>query len=248
MLLRLLARTVLTTLYATGLRTAHVLFFINPRDRDYFNRPLYLTPRTKVVLLDGIGLDLSHFIPSPMPTGPFTVLTIARTQIDKGLRVFAAGAKIIKAEHPEVRFIRLGGIETGMARIPLEEMQEWVNGGYYEDGGETTDIRPHIQAAHVVVLLSLFNEGLPRSLMEAMATSRPIIATNIPGSRETVVAGRNGFLIQPNDINAFAGAVRACLASPEKLAEMGAAGRQIAEERFDVRAINRRIITELEQL
>jgi len=248
MLLRLIARTVLTTLYACGLRRAGVLFFLNKRDRDFFSRPLYVTKRTKVVLLDGIGLDLSHFTPVPMPGGPLKVLTIARAQIDKGLRVFAEGARILKQEFPEIRFIRLGGAETGPARVPADEMQKWVDGGYFENLGETTDIRPYINESHIVVLLSLFGEGLPRALMEAMATGRAIMATDVPGNRETIVDGQNGFLLQPNDVNGFVAAVRHAVGHRDALEKMGAAGRQLAVERFDVGAINRKIIAELEQL
>ncbi|MDI9617170.1 MAG: glycosyltransferase [Methanothrix sp.] len=104
------------------------------------------------------------------------------------------------------------------------------------------DVRPWLAQTSVFVLPSFYREGVPRSTQEAMAMARPVITTDAPGCRETVIDGVNGFLVPPRDASALADAMERFVLEPELIERMGAASRRIAEERFDVRRINRRIM------
>lgn len=104
------------------------------------------------------------------------------------------------------------------------------------------DVRPWLASSSAFVLPSYYREGVPRSTQEAMAMARPVITTDAPGCRETVIDGVNGFLVPPRDASALADAMERFVLEPELIERMGAASRRIAEERFDVRRINRRMM------
>jgi glycosyltransferase involved in cell wall biosynthesis len=171
-----------------------------------------------------------------------TFLLIGRVIRDKGVAEFVDAAKRVRLVHPEARFQLLGPLDSNPTAISQEELDGWVASGAIEYLGRTPDVRPNLAAAHVCVLPS-YGEGMPRSVLEAMAMARPVITTDVPGCRETVVPERNGYLVPVRDAGALADAmIRLAEASPERLAAMGAEGRKLAEERFDVRVVNRTIV------
>jgi len=117
------------------------------------------------------------------------------------------------------------------------ELQGWIEAGVIEYLGETSDVRPSIAGASAIVLPS-YREGLPRSLLEGAAMGRPLIATDVPGCRELVDDGVNGFLCAARDSRSLAQAMKRFAALPEgERAAMGAASRRKAEERFDERIV-----------
>lgn len=98
------------------------------------------------------------------------------------------------------------------------------------------DVRPHLAAASVFVLPS-FREGAPRSVLEAMAMARPVVTTDVPGCRQTVEPGVTGYLVPPFEPGALMRAMERFIEEPELIAQMGAAGRRLAEERFDAEIV-----------
>src|SRR5690606_41811299 len=104
-----------------------------------------------------------------------------------------------------------------------------------------TDVNPWITHASVCVLPS-YREGFPLATQEAMAMGRPVITTDVPGCRETVIEGINGFLVPPRDADAIAVAMRTFLEQPALVASMGARSREIAEKRFGVDAATDRLL------
>ena len=131
----------------------------------------------------------------------------------------------------------LGGWDPNPGGFTLEEVRAWVDEGLIEWPGHQSDVRPIIAQSSVFVLPS-YREGKPRSTQEAMAMARPIVTTDAPGCRDTVVEGYNGFLVPARDPVPLAQAMKRFLDQPELIEPMGAASRQLAEERFDVRRIN----------
>jgi glycosyltransferase involved in cell wall biosynthesis len=176
-----------------------------------------------------------------MPAGPLTFLQVGRLLRDKGVREFVEAARIVKRTHPEVRFQLLGDYDENPSAIPRGEVNRWVEEGVIEYLGTVEDVRPFLAAAHVCVLAS-YAEGMPRSLLEGMAIGRPIIATDVPGCRETVVEGENGWLVAVRDPRELAEAVHECILRPSRLSEMGRVSRAIAQDRYDVRLVNRSIL------
>ncbi len=239
---RKLLRGLLPLLYRIGLIGAHTVFFLNSDDEAEFRARRIITSH-KVVQLPGIGVDLVHFAQKELPALPVTFLMVARLLIDKGVRDYAAAAALLKAKYPEARFQLLGGFDSGPAGITADEVKNWRAIEYL---GETSDVRPMLAACHVFVLPTFYREGLPRSILEAMATGRSILTTSAPGARETVVAGVNGYLVESRNPKALAAAMEQMLLLPRnQLEAMGQASRKLAQERYEVGTINRQIIAAL---
>lgn len=231
-------------LYRVAIPRNRRVFFLNPDDLALFERLGLLRDARQPVLLNGIGVDLTHFVPTPFPE-PLTFLLVARLIREKGLMEYVAAARMVKARHPEVRFRLAGWIDDNPGAIRAEELQAWIAEGTIEYLGKLDDVRPAFHGASVCVLPSYYPEGLPRSLMEALATGRPVITTDTPGCRETVVEGENGFLVPVRDVPALAAAMLRFVERPALVPAMGRASRALAEARYDVRVVNQQILEAL---
>lgn len=235
-----LLQRIAEALYRMAFRGLPVVFFENDDDRALFEARGMLRPGQARVL-PGTGIDLAHYGAVPMPghapEAP-VFLMVARLLRDKGVIEFVEAARRIKAEYPQARFQLLGpaGVQNRTA-IHLDEVQRWVDDGIIDYLGTRTDVRPLVQAADCVVLPS-YREGAPRTLIEASAMARPVIATDVAGCRAVVDADITGFMCQPRDAESLAGAMRRFLhLSPEARAEMGAAARRKMEREFDERIV-----------
>ena len=225
-------QTLVTQLYRIGFARAPAVFFQNSEDRTLFvDRGIVRADRAQV--LPGSGVDLQHFVPAPLPSGPAIFLFIGRLLRDKGVLEFVEAARALRGEHPEVRFQLLGGLDEGnRTGIRKAELESWIAEGSIEHLETTDDVRPFIAAATAVVLPS-YREGLPRSLLEAGAMGRPLIATDVPGCRDVVEDGVNGYLCNVRDATSLAAAMRRLLElRPEQQLAMGEAARRLVEERF----------------
>jgi len=238
-----LVRAVLKVLYRLSFAFAHKVFFLNPDDLKEFVSQGLVRPE-KAVLLGGIGVPLEEWPPAPPHLEPLTFTLIARLLKEKGVREFAEAARRVKAKHPEARFLLIGPLDTNPGAIPEEEVRSWVGEGVLEWIPWTDDVRPYLRQTSVYVLPS-YREGVPRSTQEALAMARPVITTDAPGCRETVVDGVNGFLVPPRDPEALAEAMERFIQDPSLVERMGWESRKLAEERFDAYKINARLLSEL---
>lgn len=230
-------RWLVSQLYAAALRRATLVFFQNPDDRDDFARWGILPKTTKVVLVNGSGVDTDFFALSDLPDPPLRFVLIARLLRDKGIREYAEAAAYLRQTHPEMECHLVGPLDSNPEAIDESEVLAWQEAGQVAWHGRLSDVRPAIAAAHVYVLPS-YREGTPRSVLEAMSMGRPIITTDAPGCRETVREGVNGFLIPVRDAEALATAMERFLLEPERVAQMGAESRRIAVEKYDVHKVN----------
>lgn len=220
-----------TALYRFALRHAPVVFFQNPDDRALFlERGLVRAGQAR--LLPGSGVDLDRFRPAPLPTGAITLLFIGRLLGDKGVRELIDAARIVKKDR-NIRIQLLGPLDVGnRTAVSRAELDRWIAEGLVDYLGETDDVRPFIAQATAVVLPS-YREGLPRSLLEAAAMARPLIATDVPGCREVVEDGVNGFLCRANEPESLAQAMlRLAELSADRRSAMGSESRRKVEERF----------------
>jgi glycosyltransferase involved in cell wall biosynthesis len=233
---RRVVRTIAQFLYKLALRRATKVFFLNPDDLNEFVQKR-LVYSERAFLLGPIGVDLRAFTPAPPVSEPITFLLAARLLREKGVLEFVEAARRIKAKYPETRFIVLGGLDTNPGAIPKEEVEGWVKEGLIEWPGHVADVRPYLAQASVFVLPS-YREGVPRSVQEAMAMARPIITTDAPGCRETVIPSVNGFLVPVRNVDALVSAMERFINEPELIERMGKESRRIAEERFDVHKVN----------
>jgi glycosyltransferase involved in cell wall biosynthesis len=232
-----LLQQIVMQLYRLGFSRAPVVFFQNDEDRQLFvERRLARPERARV--LPGSGVDLKRFTPVPAPDGPPIFLFVGRLLRDKGVAEFVEAARLLRGEMPDARFQLLGPLDLGnRTAIGQTELDLWVRQGLVEHLGTTDDVRPFIAAAAAVVLPS-YREGLPKSLLEAAAMARPLIATDVPGCRAVVEDGVNGYLCKVRDAESLALAMRRLAGSPpgERLA-MGEAGRRKAQERFSEESV-----------
>ncbi len=221
--------------YRKALARADRVFMQNPDDAHDFVS-MGIIGQDKIVTVDGTGIRLDEWVPAPPVSSPLTFLLAARMLRDKGVFEFVEAARAVRAAHPSARFILAGDTDANPEAISRQQLTAWVKSGVVEWPGQVA-VREWLAQASVFVLPS-YREGVPRSTQEAMAMGRPIITTDAPGCRETVIAGENGFLVPPRNAQALAAAMRRFIAEPGLIASMGAKSRTYAEEKFDVRKIN----------
>ena len=229
---------IVKALYRVGFRRAPRVFFQNDEDRELFvDRKIVRADQARV--LPGSGIDLDRFRPGPLPEGAPIFILIGRLLRDKGVVEFVEAARQLRTEMPDGRFQLLGPIDDGnRTSVSKAELQSWIAQGVIEYLGTTDDVRPFIAAASAVVLPS-YREGMPRSLLEAAAMGRPLIATDVPGCREIVEEGRNGLLCVVKDARSLASAMRrfAGMSLEDRIAMGKAARRKVQEEFSEERVI-----------
>jgi glycosyltransferase involved in cell wall biosynthesis len=220
------------------------VFFQNSDNLSDFRSYGILKKNQQSTIINGSGICLAEFIPTTYPSG-LVFLLVARLLVNKGIREYVAAANIIKKSYPHVRFLLVGWLDKNPNSITENELQSWINSSVIEYLGRLTDVRPAIAQASVFVLPS-YSEGTPRSVLEAMAMSRSIITTDVPGCRETVIDGENGFLVPKQDDVALAAAMLKFINDPQLIATMGSKSRQIAVEKYDVHKVNQTILNSME--
>lgn len=229
---------VVRALYAFSLRFAHSVIFHNEDDRALFEHEGLVPKDGRAVVVNGSGVDLERFHPTPLPKGPLRFLLIARLLREKGVLEYVEAARIVRARHPEVVFELVGPADENPSGISEAQARVWHEEGLIHYTGPLQDVRPAIHRAHVHVLPS-YREGLPRTNLEAMALGRAILTTDVPGCRQCVEAGKNGLLVEARNAQALADGCFWMIEHQDKLAAMGEASRERALELFDLTPVNR---------
>ena len=230
-----LLQAVTEQLYRRSFAGLPVVFFQNEDDRGLFLERRLVTA-DQAQLLPGSGIDLNRFAPAPMPDpdAPPVFLMIARLLRDKGVVEFVEAARQVKARHPKARFQLLGAVGSeNRSAIDRSTLEGWLAEGVVEYLGTAPDVRPAIAAASCVVLPS-YREGAPRTLIEAAAMARPVIATDVPGCRAVVDNGVSGFLCAVRSADSLSAAIERFLALPSaSQCAMGEAGRTKMAREYD---------------
>lgn len=230
-------------LYRLALLRSATVFFQNRHDRNLFVEQK-LVKMARTALLPGSGIDLLHFDPAPAAAdAPIVFLLVARLLRDKGVVEFVDAARIVRETRPDVAFHVLGFLDVeNRTAIGRDEVERWEREGVVRYLGATADVRPYLATATVVVLPS-YREGMPRSLLEAAAMAKPLIATDVPGCTEIARAGENAILCQPRDAMSLAAAMQGMLAlAPAERARLAMRSREIAEQEFDVALVEARYL------
>jgi glycosyltransferase involved in cell wall biosynthesis len=238
-------RSVVSGLYRLAVARADTVFVFNSDDAAEMRRHGIVREGQRVIQVPGSGVDTRRFGFRPVPDGPPVFLLVARLLRDKGLFQFAEAARLLKAQWPDAKFRLLGPLDPNPSGVTLAELAAWNSSGGVEYLGETRDVTPFLADASVFVLPSFYREGLPRTILEALATGRAIITTDAPGCREPIEPGRNGFLVPVRDAPALAAAMARFLADPGLAARMGQRSREIAVERFDVDKVNALLLSSM---
>lgn len=213
------------------------VIFQNDADAEAVKRIARL-PVAKSLLIRGSGVDLDRFTASPVPTGMPVVVMAARLLIDKGVNEFYAAASLLKPRFPTVRFVFVGDLDPGNpASLKRVTLESWVNEGLVEWWGHRSDMPLVLSLASLVVLPSAYGEGVPKVLLEAAACGRAVVTTDIPGCRDAIRPGVTGLIVPARDSEALAHAIASLLLDPARCRAMGAAGRNLAENSFDVQEV-----------
>ena len=239
-----------TQLYKSSQKKAGYIFFQNWEDQKFFEKENLLLETVPQEVIPGTGIDIDHFAVQPYSEpNPVKLLLIARLIWDKGVGEFVEAARKIKSEFSDVRFQLLGFLDvSNRTAISRQQMQNWVEQGIIEYLGETNDVRPYIADADCVILPS-YREGLPRTLLEAAAMGRPIIATDVTGCREVVDHGVNGFLCKVKSVDDLTKKMKDMInLSTDERREMGLRGREKVEKEFDEKIIVKKIVNRVESV
>ena len=226
-------RSVVCHLYKSSFRHCQSVFFLNQDDRkEFIARGLVKAEQCHV--LHGIGVDLEKYAYRPVKNHN-TFLMVARMIKTKGVFEYCQCARTVKQKYPDVIFNYLGPEGT----VTVADIRQYIEDGSINYLGTTDDVRPYYENCFVCVLPSYYREGLPASIMEANAVGRPILANNTVGSRDAVVDGQTGFLV---DNSHLAEKAVWFLEHPEEAEKMGRNARKFAEENFDQLEINKQIL------
>jgi glycosyltransferase involved in cell wall biosynthesis len=218
--------------FALGHRNAHAIFQ-NPDDLKLFLDSA-LVDRSITSMIKGCGVDMAAFAPGGEPEGPPVVMFPARILGDKGVHEFVAAARLLKQKGAAARFVLVGRTDAdNPTDVGETGIKAWTDEGAVEWWGFAHDMAATLAKAHIVCMPS-YREGLPRVLIEAAACGLPIVTANVPGCREIVRDGDNGFLVRPRDGPATAEAIAKLLDDAALRQRMGGRGRAIAVAEFSV--------------
>ena len=244
-----LLRLVAVRMYRAALARCEKVFVQNREISDLFIRERMARPE-QVVVVRGSGVDVRHFAFSPTPEGPPVFLFLGRLLRDKGVGELIDAARLVRRKLPQARFVLVGETDANPTSFSGAEVESWQRDGIVEHFCVQEDVRPFLQRSTVLVLPS-YHEGLPRSVLEGMATGRAIITTDTIGCRETVIdaksvagdpvdvkRGRNGFLVPVGKVGPLAAAMELLSEDPGLGETMGREGRKIAEDIFEVDKVN----------
>ena len=210
----------------------------NPDDREFLTG-LGVRPE-HVALIAGSGIDVERFQPLPEPDGPVTIAFVGRMLAEKGVRALVEAHRLLRAAHDSCELLLAGAPDpANPSSIAAAEVAQWGREPGVTWLGHVTDIAAVWRRSHIAVLPS-HGEGLPKSLLEAAASGRPMIATDVPGCREIVIHEETGLLVPVDDPPALAAAIRRLANSPPERKRFGAAARRLAEERFSAALVGNR--------
>jgi glycosyltransferase involved in cell wall biosynthesis len=226
------------SLYRFAFQFPKRVFFQNNDDLDLFvNNKLVSKNITDV--LPGSGVNLSKYIPLDYQRNDtFVFIFIARLLYDKGLVEYVEAIKILRKEHVDAKFQVLGFTDfESKLGVPKNLLDEWISEGYIDYLGHTSEVIPYINAADCIVLPS-YREGTPKTLIEALALAKPIVTTNVPGCKETVIDGENGLLCAVKNAQDLADKMYSMFNKDNtELSRMGKNGRKMAEIKYDEKIV-----------
>lgn len=243
-----LVRQMIFKLYKKSFKKLEYIAFQNPDDQQFFTSNELLDSKTKQTITAGSGVDMAYYKKAEPILFPIIFLLVARLIKAKGLNEYLEAAEYLKSKHgKKVAFHVIGMLDVGNPDAVDEGRIKDLNAqGVIVYHGEKRDIRPYLAASSVFVLPSYYREGVPRTILEAMAMGKPIITTDNPGCRETVEEGQNGFLIPIKNKEALIKAMEHFIQNTSAISEMGEKSYQKAANVYDVHKVNAHLLSFIE--
>jgi glycosyltransferase involved in cell wall biosynthesis len=243
-------------LYKISLSRCNVVIFQNKDNEKYFRKRHILSKASNVQIVNGSGVNTDYFDYSAPRQDPLSFLMICRLLRTKGVNEYVSAACEVKKVYPQALFYLIGDVDSNPNSISIEQVEMWNKEGIVNYLGPKTDVRPWLRDCSVYVLPS-YNEGLPRTILEAMSIGRPIITTDVPGCRDTIEfdtaskksasieykgnkikKGSNGLLVPARNVEALVAAILYLIENPDERETMGLRSRELACSKFDVKKVN----------
>jgi glycosyltransferase involved in cell wall biosynthesis len=241
-----LVSKIATFLYWISFRHARKVFFQNNDDRQLFiNKKL--VKEAICGLLPGSGVNIEKYNPGLFKrNNPFTFLLIARLLYDKGIKEYIEAIRIFKKSNQTACFQLMGALDKeSTLGIPESELKKWKEDGLIEYIPFNHDVLPYLAKADCIVLPS-YREGTPKTLLEGSAMSKPLIATDVPGCRDVVQEGVNGYLCKVKDPDDLATKMlKISLLSDSTLAAMGQKSREMVVSKYDEKIVIQSYLEEI---
>lgn len=234
-----IVRCVMTTFYRYIAKRADNVFFQNHDDMNYFKGHGMLKKENATVV-GGSGVDMDYFAKAELPDEP-VFLMVARLLWSKGIREYLEAVARLKENCPQVKVMLVGGLDHNDEALSEAELNQYIKKTGIEYCGYSEDVRPYLNRCSVFVLPS-YHEGLPRSVIEAMSVGRAIITTDVPGCRETVIDGENGYLVPVRESNPLYEKMRALAEDKALRHRMADASYRMCQEKFDVNIVNQTML------
>lgn len=225
-------------LCTVGYFFADKVLFLNSDDPIDISKYAFIN-KTKIQVIGGIGLNLNNYpFRVITPSKPIRFIFIARLLAEKGAFEFLEAARILKKQNASAEFIVLGGLDQdNPAALTQAQLDAVIEEQLIIYPGHVNNVQEWLSGSHVFVLPS-YREGVPRSTQEAMATGLPIITTDVPGCRETVINGKNGFIVPAFSAESVAEKMCYFIDNPDEIVRMGKESHRLAVNKFDVNKIN----------
>lgn len=225
-----------------ALTLATCVFFQNTDDRGLYLKQ-FLVKKRKTKIINGSGVNLQAFPKTPLPSD-LKFLMLTRLASEKGIGEYAQAAQAVKEKYPSAEFHLVGNRDIAFANEEAEILDRAIESGTVLYHGATTEPAKWYQMCRIYVLPS-YHEGTPRTVLEALSTGRAIITTDVPGCRDTIRDGKEGYLVPPQDVSALSNAMIKMIEDSEKTQEMSHCAWERAKEKYDVYKVNETLLTEL---
>ncbi|MBR3319630.1 glycosyltransferase family 4 protein [Candidatus Saccharibacteria bacterium] len=232
-------RAICGVLYKRALKHNSKVIFQNQDDIDEFIKRKYVK-KSQCELVNGSGVNLEKFKRNKLPRN-ISFIMVSRVLKEKGVLEYFEAAKIVKEKYPEVHFTYIGAIDKNKNAINLEMLEPYIKEKIVEYVPETKKVEEYLAKSSVFVLPSYYREGIPKTLLEATAMGRPIITTNTPGCKETVIEKKNGLFVKTRSIDDLSNKIIYVIKHKDSLQKMGDASYAICLEKFTIGAINNRM-------
>jgi len=238
----IIMRILIQNLYKVGLKKAEKVIFQNEDDINEFRSLGILKSEYKTRRIYGSGVSLEEFTPKEIPPNP-NFLMLSRLLNNKGVKEYLEASLIVKKKYPNAIFKLAGSHERyHPSAIKHELLDFYIDRKYINFLGHIQNVKDELSLCKFYVLPS-YREGTPRSVLEAMATKRAIITTDVPGCRETVIDGFNGYLVPPRDSKSLASAMIKLIEQEEdETKRMASNSYKLVENLYDVKKVNQSII------
>ena len=200
--------------------------------------------KEQAIHIPGAGVDTTLYTVSPEPPSPpVRILFAARLLKNKGLSDLVEAIHRLSKEHESIELVVAGIIDNdARGKIPIKQLEQWQQQGLIQWLGQVDDMPALLNRVNIVCLPTRYGEGIPRILIEAAASGRVLIATDVPGCREIIIHKKNGLLVKPGDQNELINALRTLINEPATRKKMGYWGRQLIEQKYSTNIVIRKTL------